>query len=90
MGVITHWLEADELPRCQHCPHLADERSFMCEECSGKADEEADSLREQLRGAVEAFDALEWNAYDGFDSESSVLISRESFERLRRAIHGGQ
>jgi hypothetical protein len=52
LAVIARWNEADELPRCQHCPNLADERSFMCEDCAGKADAEVDGLREQLRGAV--------------------------------------
>jgi hypothetical protein len=44
-----------EPARCQHCPDmLADERSFMCEDCAFKADTEVDDLREQLRGAVAA------------------------------------
>jgi hypothetical protein len=42
--------EADELPRCQHCLALADERSFMCEGHAGEADEEVQTLRDQLEG----------------------------------------
>jgi broad specificity phosphatase PhoE len=34
--------------RCQHCPNLADERSFMCEDCAGRADAEVVELREAL------------------------------------------
>jgi hypothetical protein len=39
--------------RCQHCRHLADERSFMCEDCASQADAEADALRVQLWEAVD-------------------------------------
>lgn len=44
---MRHWLEADEQPRCQHCPSLADERSFMCEGCASQADEEVQTLRDR-------------------------------------------
>jgi hypothetical protein len=70
MNVLGHWREADELPRCQHCPALADERSFMCEDhaseadeevqtlrdYASEADEEVQTLRDQLRGAVALMD----------------------------------
>ena len=56
MGDIEH--TEDERARCQHCPNLADERSFMCEDCAAQADEEVQTLRDQLRGAVSDRDAL--------------------------------
>jgi hypothetical protein len=40
--------------RCQHCPNLADERSFMCEDCAVKADTEVNDLREQLAALTRA------------------------------------
>lgn len=59
-------LQAERTPRCQHCPAptpAADERSFMCEDCAGKADEEAQNLRDEVErlraGLVEIRDACE-------------------------------
>jgi hypothetical protein len=47
-------------PRCQHCPNLADERSFMCERCAAEADAGLEVLRDHLRGVVEKRDR--WKA----------------------------
>lgn len=58
MTVMRHWLEADELPRCQHCELPADERSFMCEDHAHEADTEVETLTEQLRGAVSECERL--------------------------------
>jgi hypothetical protein len=53
--------EPDELPRCQHCPALADERSFMCEDCAATADEEVQTLRDQLTRVVDEYrDIVAW------------------------------
>jgi hypothetical protein len=53
-----HVIKADELPRCQHCPAPADERSFMCEDHSGEADEEVQTLRDQLAAAENVLEAI--------------------------------
>ena len=49
-------------PHCQHCPNLADERSFMCEDCAAEADKERDDALEEvsrLRGVIrESYDSL--------------------------------
>lgn len=44
-------------PRCQHCPCAADERSFMCEDCAGKADAEVVELRDTQEAATRAVEA---------------------------------
>lgn len=73
---MRHWLEAEELPRCQYCDCLADECSFMCEDHAGEADMEVQTLRDHLTGAVEALHeairlarnfnrgAMTWMEYD--------------------------
>lgn len=40
--------------RCQHCPCLADERSFMCEDCASQADHEVQELRDRGDALAEA------------------------------------
>jgi hypothetical protein len=80
MTVLRHWLEADEKPRCQHCPALADECSFMCEDCAAQADEEVQTLRDQLQGAVEERDKLLRRALRALGGEgrtSRHLVARQ-------------
>lgn len=55
------------------------------------AEQEESSLRQQLAGAVsvvEAAKALKWNAVDGHDEGSDVIVSRESWTALRAALRG--
>jgi hypothetical protein len=40
--------------RCQHCNNLADERSFMCDDCASEADAEVDDLRMQIKRVRQA------------------------------------
>jgi hypothetical protein len=65
---VVHVEVADQ-PRCQHCPNLADERSFMCEACAATADEEVQTLREisnkALRLAEALYRAVEFEAGNG-------------------------
>ena len=51
---------------------------------------EVERLRTTHQGAVEAFAALEWNVQNGYDERSPVIVSRDSFERLRRALVRGR
>jgi hypothetical protein len=93
MNVLRHWLEAEELPRCQHCPALADERSFMCEDCAGEADAEVDTLRDQLAGAVAVADVeqllSDTSRYFAGDHLNAGVVLGEVRKRLR-ALAGGQ
>lgn len=59
MSDVAHWREADQLPRCQHCRSLADERSFMCEDHAFRADTEVQTLRDHLADAVKRIADLE-------------------------------
>jgi hypothetical protein len=65
-------------PRCQHCPNLADERSFMCEDCAGRADAEVVGLRDLL--ADVATSGVEFD--DPRIGYVSVQIDRETWEAL--------
>lgn len=81
-------VEEADLSHCQHCSSLADERSFMCEEHADEADEEVQTLRDQLTKAVEALCVADQllrqfsiSAYD-----HSELIRRE-FGKAQRQIN---
>ena len=60
-----------------------------CDDCGGTG-EDVRRLRAAYQGAVEAFAALEWNVQNGYDERSPVIVSRDSFERLRRALVRGR
>jgi 6-phosphofructokinase len=68
---------------------LEDQRTDNAE-CAVVSEDNYVRLHDQLQGAVEAFKALRWNVADGHDAQSAVIVERESFEALRRALTGGQ
>lgn len=73
---IAAALNSREPARCQHCPNLADERSFMCEDCAYEADTEVQELRDQVEGTLGALVEL-------------VLADDEAMRRARKAYVSG-
>ena len=50
----------EDAARCQHCPNLADERSYMCEDCASRADAEVQELRDERLTHAERERVLWW------------------------------